>query len=362
MRVLHITPWYPTPGMPENGIFIKRHTDAIGALTEQTILHIDLVFGRQQNESCREGKLIRISKNVKIVLWRWYEYKFYRLLKSELIKIDAANQFTHVVFHIAYPSLVYFEKLKVLLPHKKLITEHWSAYRLNFNSSKDLSRIAEIFNHGIPLTVVSKSLGESICKFSNLKLDFRVVPNVVHEDFSFKEGSPKSDYFFAAAWWKNPKKPMALIEAIAKLKAVGKSVELRIAGDGPLCEQMHLQVTCLGIDDRVLFLGRLTSTDLAKEMNRAKAFVMPTGYETFSVACAEALVCGCPVISNRVGAIAELVNNSNGILLEENESWELVLSSFDTTAFDRKKIANNFSHKFSSDKIASTFFEILNGL
>ena len=141
MRVLHITPWYPTPASPGNGIFIKRHIDAIGKHLEQTVLHIDLVQGVQSNLSVSELNYIRLSEGVRIPFWRWYEYKFYRILKAELKKIDAANQYTHVLFHIAYPSLIYKSRLEKYLPKKKLISEHWSAYKFNFNSTNRLNAL-----------------------------------------------------------------------------------------------------------------------------------------------------------------------------------------------------------------------------
>lgn len=362
MRVLHITPWYPTPDMPGNGIFIQRHIEAIGLSVQQTILHIDLARGQQPNSSCQQGNLIRVSESVQSRFWRWYEFRFYRLLRTELIKIDAANQYSHVIFHIAYPTLIFIDRLNKYLPKKKLISEHWSAYRLNFNSNKKLSRIQNIFYHRIPLTVVSKELGESIRQFSQIDQEYRVIPNVVHPDFYFKSEVPREKYFFSAAWWKAPKVPAEVLHAISNLKDKGVTIVLHIAGDGPLIDSMKQYVKHLKIEDRIIFRGRLETSELAIEMNRAIAFIMPTNYETFSVGCAEALVCGCPVIANRVGAIPELVNDSNGQLIDENNSWESVLSTFNLRSVDRKIISEKCADSFTPEMISSTFLELLTEL
>lgn len=362
LKVLHITPWYPSPSMPGNGIFIQRQIAGMAAHMDQFVLHIDLSFDGPVNESESGQHFKRISRKLNLKLWRWYELRFYRMLRDALIKMDASNEYTHVVFHIAYPALIFLEKLRPHLPEKILISEHWSAYGLHFSSKKRLNRIKEMFKKDIPLVVVSKALGESICDFSQQRIPYSVIPNVVDSDFSFNANAVPGNYFFSAAFWKEPKKPLELLQAIYALKSRDVHIQLRIAGYGPLVETMKRVTAKLGIEDCVFFEGRLGPKDLAKMMNEAIAFVMPTEYETFSVICAEALACGCPVIASQVGAIPELINETNGILVGDQKGWTDAFIDFQTRSFERKLIATNSASMFSVDKIANQFTELIQKL
>ena len=67
----------------------------------------------------------------------------------------------------------------------------------------------------------------------------------------------------------------------------------------------------------------MDSEQIALEMNRASAYLHCSGYETFSVVCAEALACGCYLIASDVGGIPELVAPGTGQLVKEPkvETW-----------------------------------------
>jgi glycosyltransferase involved in cell wall biosynthesis len=69
------------------------------------------------------------------------------------------------------------------------------------------------------------------------------------------------------------------------------------------------------LDDRVSLLGDLDTPTLAREYDRADLFVLPTLYEGFGMAVAEALARGLPVVSTRTGGIADLVGDEAGIVV-----------------------------------------------
>jgi glycosyltransferase involved in cell wall biosynthesis len=68
-------------------------------------------------------------------------------------------------------------------------------------------------------------------------------------------------------------------------------------------------------DDRVSLLGDLDSSALAQQYDRADGFVLPTLYEGFGMAVAEALARGLPVVSTDTGAIRDLVGEQAGIVV-----------------------------------------------
>jgi glycosyltransferase involved in cell wall biosynthesis len=65
-----------------------------------------------------------------------------------------------------------------------------------------------------------------------------------------------------------------------------------------------------GLDDRVTLAGDLDVVALATQYDHADVFVLPTLYEGYGMAVAEALARGLPVVSTATGAIAELVGDA----------------------------------------------------
>lgn len=71
----------------------------------------------------------------------------------------------------------------------------------------------------------------------------------------------------------------------------------------------------LGLDDRVALIGPLGRSELDRRYDRADLFVLPTWYEGYGMAVAEALARGLPVVSTATGAIGDLVGADAGRLV-----------------------------------------------
>ena len=84
---------------------------------------------------------------------------------------------------------------------------------------------------------------------------------------------------------------------------------LRIAGDGPLREELETEVERRRIAG-VKMLGRVPDADLRAEMKRARFLVFPSEwYEGLPLTIAEAFACGVPVVASRIGSMIELVED-----------------------------------------------------
>jgi len=106
-----------------------------------------------------------------------------------------------------------------------------------------------------------------------------------------------------------------LIEAWRSL-----DVPLRIAGDGPLMDELRENAP-----SNVTLLGRLPSEKVHAEMARAALLVMPSNwYEGFPVTLVEALACGLPVAASRIGSLQEVVQDGKtGVLYKPNDPQDL---------------------------------------
>ena len=72
-------------------------------------------------------------------------------------------------------------------------------------------------------------------------------------------------------------------------------------------ERLRDQLRADGLTDRVLLAGEMGGADLAAMYDATDVFVLPTLYEGYGMAVAEALARGIPVVGTPTGAIADLV-------------------------------------------------------
>ncbi|MBM3782542.1 MAG: glycosyltransferase family 4 protein [Acidobacteria bacterium] len=98
---------------------------------------------------------------------------------------------------------------------------------------------------------------------------------------------------------------------------------LRVAGnelmDLATTRALRDQVASAGLEGQVEFVGDLSSEALSDAYDHADAFVLPTYFEGYGMAVAEAVAHGLPVISTRTGAIPDLVDERSGLLVEPGD-------------------------------------------
>ncbi|MFH7030245.1 MAG: glycosyltransferase family 4 protein [Heteroscytonema crispum UTEX LB 1556] len=119
-----------------------------------------------------------------------------------------------------------------------------------------------------------------------------------------------------------------LLQAMATIKPKIPDVILAIAGHGPLQATLQQQVTELGLNDHVKFLGFLPDELLPVAYQAADLSIMPSqSFEGFGLAIVESLACGTPVLCTPVGGMPEIL---------ELFSPHLITSSTAVTAIAEK--------------------------
>ena len=105
------------------------------------------------------------------------------------------------------------------------------------------------------------------------------------------------------------------LSELIKAVSILPGVRLLIIGDGPLRSQLESQVNKLGIKDRVHFVGWLKSFEaVIGAIQTAEIFVMNSLSEVGPRSALEAMACGMPVISTRVGVMPEVIEDGvNGV-------------------------------------------------
>lgn len=104
------------------------------------------------------------------------------------------------------------------------------------------------------------------------------------------------------------------IEALALAPAV---VLLVVGGTGEMIRRARAQARRAGVADRVVFAGE--RPDPVPLLRASDVLVLPSAYEANALVVLEALACGVPVVSTRVGFAPDLlVDGENGFLVERD--------------------------------------------
>jgi glycosyltransferase involved in cell wall biosynthesis len=131
-----------------------------------------------------------------------------------------------------------------------------------------------------------------------------VKPNFVSPDPGPKLG--RGEYALFVGRCSEEKGVQTLLDAWAQLDS---QIPLVLIGDGPLREGLHRR-----INDRNLFnvnlLGQLPQNEVLHRMRGARFLICPSiWFEGFPVTVAEAFACGLPVLSSRIGGLAEIIED-----------------------------------------------------
>lgn len=123
-----------------------------------------------------------------------------------------------------------------------------------------------------------------------------------------------------------------LIEAVAVLlKERNFDLELWLAGEGELREELQKRVKRLGLSNRVKFLGHLSHSELMKLYRQKKVAVVALPsidlgggeHEGIPVSLMEAMGYSIPVVSTTTGGIPELLGGGAGLLVPPEDPYAL---------------------------------------
>jgi glycosyltransferase involved in cell wall biosynthesis len=109
-----------------------------------------------------------------------------------------------------------------------------------------------------------------------------------------------------------------LIRAFAVAHREYPQMTLTIAGDGPERASLEALVAQCGVARNVVFLGRITPTEVVRTLVDSDALVIPSVWpEAFGLVIVEAMGVGRAVLASRVGAVPEIVEHGVSGLISE---------------------------------------------
>ncbi len=277
-------------------------------------------------------RLPRFLKNtyfheVKVSRYPLFDYPPYSLA-STVAMHEVATQRGLDLFHVHYavPHATSAWMAKQMLDDpddlKVVTTLHGTDITLVGQDPSYRSIVKFSIERSDALTAVSEYLKrETIARFGCTGCDVQVIPNFVDSrifDRSTYNGQhdalahPDEKVLMHISNFRPVKRVLDVVRSAALIM---KKLPARLVfvGDGPDRHKAEEEARRLGIEGRVLFLGKQES--VAELLSAADLFLLPSESESFGLSALEALACEVPVVGTRCGGLLELLDEETGRML-----------------------------------------------
>jgi glycosyltransferase involved in cell wall biosynthesis len=104
-----------------------------------------------------------------------------------------------------------------------------------------------------------------------------------------------------------------LIRALPMLAGGGRSLQVLLAGDGPLRSDLEALVTSLGVQEQVRFLG--FRDDIGDLLSAADLVALPSLWEGMSISLLEAMAAGKAIVTTTIGSNREVTDDGQAAIL-----------------------------------------------
>ena len=285
MRVLFLTPWYPSERDAMAGLFVQKHVEAVRAQgVDVRVIHSQGWFDtwRQWCALRREGwmpdvvQLNVIQKQGLLALWLKRRYK---------------------------------------IPY--IIVEHWSGYLPESGQFARLSVFKKRFFLSVAqaaeqVLTVSLPLQQAMQAHGFHAQQWGLMDNVV-DDFFFERSRVKSQeprvktLLHVSCFDERAKNVKGLLRAAKMLSERRQDWQLVLVGTGVDYQDVRAYADTLDIPAGLLqWRGELTPREVAETLHRSDALVLSSRYETYGIVLAEAAAAGVPILSTPVGIAEEV--------------------------------------------------------
>ena len=186
--------------------------------------------------------------------------------------------------------------------------------------------------------------------------EYKIIPDPIDNRIFYPKKSNENIILYVGAMlpWKGAH---IAFDICKEVERHNKNYRFVFIGTGPLLTDLKRRAS-----SRFSFLSNISIDKLAYWYRKADIFLYPTKHESFGRVLAEAMMCGTPVISTRVGAVPETVGKG-GILVDYGDwnSMEEKILYLINNPSEKKKLSRNAIKKtrdYRLDTVCEKFYRI----
>jgi glycosyltransferase involved in cell wall biosynthesis len=304
-------------------------------------------------------KLIQLNTSFLPFPQYFFESKLKNLVKSGFMnKYDIIHAFEYPLFATDYLTIKkkMFTPPLIISPHGSI--HQFSSFPLNIMKKLHNKIMFNFFNNVSLLLAATNAeklhlikCGFDEEKIKVLSLGF-ALPNITRTP-------SKHNRILFLGRLTITKNIDLLVKAVAICKR--KDFELIIAGpDFGMLETLKKLVVKLGLENRVIFKGRVSESEKLQLLSEATLFVHPSLEDIFSLSLLEAVGVGIPSIAFDIEANPEIFENNCGLIVNK-QNFESLANSIDyllNNEDERNQISQNaiisIPEKYNWDNTVTT--------
>lgn len=306
MRVLYLTPWYPSERDAMAGLFVQKHADAVRAQG----VDVQVIHSQTWRDMFSQWKQLRREG--------W---------KPDVVQLNVIQK---------QGLLALWLKRRYGIPY--VIVEHWSGYlpeNRQYMCQNGLKRrlCEEVAAYASVILPVSELLGEAMRRCGIQNANWQKINNVV-DDFFYQESgnpefqnsripqlTPSKSLLHVSCFDERSKNTFALLRGFSELCRRRKDVQLVMVGTGiDYLSSRNLAKELAIPSEQIVWPGEQTPEQVCEWFHKADAFVLTSRYETAGIVLSEAAATGTPILSTPVGIAEELITQETGILVSQEQA------------------------------------------
>ncbi len=157
------------------------------------------------------------------------------------------------------------------------------------------------------------------------------------------------------------------LDMAAMVHRLNPDVQFVMAGDGHMLPELVNRACQLGLQDCILFAGKVSNSEARKLYAKASCFVMPSLSEPFGLVALEAVAHGTPVILSKQSGVAEVVNHCFTVNFWDTERMaDCALTILREESLARQlsteapRMLRDLTWENQADKVSSIYRDVLN--
>tara|TARA_R110002126_G_scaffold286935_3_gene439231 strand:- start:7246 stop:8391 length:1146 start_codon:yes stop_codon:yes gene_type:complete len=324
----------------------------------------------------REELLNRLNKNIKNIFLnngikigkRPIRFGIYKFIKSIKPTIIFSHEYTATsIFLATFLKLRLFNfQLVITTSDNLLIAKSTGKIKSYFRKYVlEVSKSIIVYSESVKQFYLSnfKDLRVEICpniQNSKTLLNYRTsFPSIIEASLKKFDIVNKKLILFTGRL-ENVKGLDLLLKAFSKSKNI--NFKLVLVGEGSEKKKLQQQCKQLNIEDKVIFAGFYSGSELYAWYDLASFYILPSRFEPFGAVVNEALVYGCPVMASKYIGAVDFINETNGLLFDPLDLNEFISS---LNIFYERCSSSEFNDRFnlminSFEEYVKVFDEIFN--
>ena len=372
MTILWTSGWYPHPGAPRDGNFVRRHARAAAIVDDVFAVHAVLDPTMDRSAPARidvvsEGRFREVVVTAPAPRWPWQrvrrKWAAYRTGLDRLgIRPGDADLVHGSIVRRGGP---WAQRMASHLGTPYVLSEHWTGYHhptLFGTNAIERALMRRAVQQAAAVLPVSHHLAAAM-RDRGFDGRYEVVGNVVDTEVFHAKPAPvvAPRLLHVSHLDDNHKNVSGLLRALGHAREALPDLHLEVIGDGNWTPHART-VRDLGLDDAVTFRGEHDAPAIAEAMRSATAVVLFSRRENQPCVLLEALSTGTPVVSSNVGGTSEFVDDANGLLVaseDEDDLAEALVQVIERTGvYDPMVLHRRIHDDFGIEAIARRLHQI----